>query len=142
MTTNRADKFTIKTKTVERYSDFLVNFDKNPLTGFLARTTNADAIKQSLRNLILTERTERPYQPHIGSKIWSLLFEPIDVVTEELLKQTIKETISNCEPRVNVIQISVNGNANYNSYFVEVVFEILNIPGESFSLPVILRRVR
>jgi phage baseplate assembly protein W len=140
--TTRADKFTIISKTSEQFSDFLVNFDKNPMTGYLARVTNEDAIKQSLRNLILTERTERPYKPWVGSKIWSLLFEPIDSITEELLKTTITETIKNCEPRVRLVTLNLRGDENYNAYFISIYFEIINIPGETFDLSVVLKRVR
>jgi phage baseplate assembly protein W len=82
---SQSDRFTIKNNR-EYFSDFMANFDKNPVTGNLARVTNEDAIKQSLRNLVLTNRTERFYQPHIGSKVQSLLFDPMGPETEDLLR--------------------------------------------------------
>jgi phage baseplate assembly protein W len=139
---NRSDKFTIISKTSEQYSDFLVNFDKNPMTGFLARVTNEASVSQSFRNLIMTERTERFYKPHLGSKIRSLLFEPIDTVTEALLKTTIKETCDNGEPRARILQIDLEGKPDYNAYFINIYYECLNIPGETFNLSLVLKRVR
>jgi phage baseplate assembly protein W len=139
---NRSDKFTIESKKVTQYSDFLNGFDKNPQTGFLAMVSNEESVKQSIRNLILTERTERFYRPHIGSKIMSLLFEPIDIVTEELLKTTITETIKNNEPRAQLVSVSITPMHEYNAYVVAVAFSIINIPSETFDLTVILKRVR
>ncbi len=139
---SRADKFTIETKKVTQYSDFLNDFSKNPLTGLLAMAHNEESVKQSLRNLVLTDRTERFYHPDIGSKIHSLLFEPMDVVTEELLKTTITESIKNNEPRAKLHNVDINSQPDYNAYFINIVFEIVNIPNETFDFSIILRRVR
>lgn len=135
------DKFTV-TRKAELYSDFLTDLDRNPITGFLAKATNENAVKQSVRNLILTTRTERFYRSDIGSKTKSLLFEPMDESTTELLRTTIGETITNCEPRVHLINVYVEADENFNAYFVNIVFEIVNIPNETFDLSLVLKRVR
>jgi phage baseplate assembly protein W len=137
----RQNKFTIENKKLEYYSDFMMNLEKNPLTGFIARLTNEDSIKQSLKNLILTNRTERPFQPWIGSKIQSLLFEPDDPMTRMILEEEIKTTIENCEPRVLLEAVNISGGDD-NSYYVRIDFSIVNIPEETFNLDIILRRVR
>jgi len=137
----RQNKFTIENKKLEYYSDFMMNLEKNPLTGFIARLTNEDSIKQSLKNLILTNRTERPFQPWIGSKIQSLLFEPDDPMTHMILEEEIKTTIDNCEPRVSLEAVNISGGDD-NSYYVRIDFSIVNIPEETFNLDIILRRVR
>ena len=141
MVVRRSDKFTVETKKVEYYSDFTNNLDKNPLTGYLARVTNEESIKQSLQNLIMTNRYERPFQPWIGSKIQSLLFEPFDSVTSSMLREEIMMTIQNCEPRVDVADVHISGDDN-NNVFVKVVFYILSMPDQEFSLDLLLKRVR
>ncbi len=142
MVVSAADRFTIENAKVRTYSDFLINFDKNPQTGFLAQFTNEDAVKQAIRNLVLTQRTERFYRAATGSKVWSLLFEPIDQVTTMSLEATIKETIKNNEPRAIVHTVQALPNLEYNMYIINVVFGIVSIPDQSFDLSLILRRVR
>jgi phage baseplate assembly protein W len=138
----RQNKFTVESKKLEYYSDFMMNLEKNPLTGFISRLTNEDSIKQSLKNLILTNRTERPFQPWLGSKIQSLLFEPDDPMTRMVLEEEIKTTIDNCEPRVLLEAVNISGGDDDNSYYVRIDFSIANIPEETFNLEIILRRVR
>lgn len=139
---SRADKHSIYGKIPTYYSDFLTSFDTNPVTGFLARVTNEESVKQSIKNLILTDRTERFYHPRIGSKIHSLLFEPLDEVTAQMIKDTIQETIKNCEPRANLINIDVIPYEQDNAYYVTVYFYIINIPEQPVQVSVILNRVR
>ena len=62
----RADKQTLERKKSELYSDFLTNFDMNPVTGNLAKVTNESSVKQALRNLMLTMTGERFYDAHKG----------------------------------------------------------------------------
>jgi len=137
----RSDRYTGLTDKPIFYADFTNNLDLNLLTGYLAKTTNENAIKNSIKNLILTGNGERFFDSTIGSKMATLLFEPIDVVTAELVRSTIKETIENHEPRANIIDIVVQANAENNSYYVKVIFKIINIP-EDITLDLILNRVR
>lgn len=139
--TDIQDRFEVK-QTKEIYSDFMPNMDVNPVTGFLAKVTNEQAIKQSLRNLILTTKTERFQRSDIGSKIKSILFDPVDINTEELLKTTISETIRNNEPRVNLLKLVVRSNSELNAYEISIYFEILNFPNKEYNLALTLHRVR
>ena len=141
---NRADKFTIEQKKVEYYSDVLTSFDKNPLTGYLARVTNEESVKQSLKSLMLTQRTERPFQPWLGTRIQSLLFDLNTNFTETVIIQEIRETIEICEPRVSVDDVKIRGTQDYDSNEINITieFQILTIPEKTFSLDVVLNRVR
>lgn len=138
----RAEKFTVETSKIEYNSDFLNNFDRNPVTGFLARVTNEDSVKQSIKNLLLTNKGERFYDPHVGSHLQSLLFEQIDHVTEHQIKNTIQDTIQTHEPRAVLHDVRITGDSNINAYFVTVVFSVINIPEQQFNFDLILRRVR
>ncbi len=127
---SRADTFIGKIKEVERYSDFTNNFTVNPLTGNLARVTNEESIKQSIRNLILTNPGEAFYDVNKGSKIRSMLFEIASSKEDEIIKDLIRNTINNYEPRCSIVNISVTDLTEANRLIVTLTFTIRNIPGE------------
>lgn len=138
---SRADKNTFTAKSKEIYSDFLDNFDKNPLTGFLARVTNEDAVKQSLKNIVLTSVGERFYDSRKGSKIRASLFDLLDPTNIEVIQIQLREAILAYEPRAVLRDIRLQEMADMNSYAVTIIFSVINIP-EAFELTVNLKRVR
>lgn len=138
---SRADKITAATKKDLFYSDFLINLDKHPLNGSLARTTNEDSVKQAIRNLILTDIYERPYQPQLGSKFHSLLFEPMNELTTPLLQRTIEDTIRLYEPRATLRYVRVTPVESRNEYSVNIVFSLVNVIGD-IQMDLIIKRVR
>lgn len=125
----------------ERYSDFLLSFDKNPQTGNLGRVLNEQSVKQALRTLILTDLGERFYTPTVGSKIRAMLFDPADASTADLIRTTIFQAIKNNEPRVNLIEVVVGDDADNNRYVVNIIFNLINIP-DVLQLDLLLKRVR
>lgn len=138
---SRADKFTQLEKKQELFSDFLTNFDRHPITNALAKTTNEDSIRQSIRNLVMTNIGERLFEPTVGSDVMRSLFEPNDVITAENISYYVKMTISQHEPRANLIDVIVMPSPDENSFFVSVVFSVLNNT-TPITLNLILRRVR
>ena len=110
------------------YSDLNLNFNKNPATKDVAKLKDVEAVKRAVRNLILTNRFERPFHPEIGSDIRSLLFENITPVVEVLLKDRIRETIEVYEPRADITDIVVTGDMDKNQYGVRIEFRVLNVP--------------
>lgn len=137
----RADKLTASAKKDLFYSDFLVNLDKHPLNGSLARVTNENSVKQSIKNLILTDVYERPYQPQLGSKLYSLLFEPMDDITVPLLQRTIEDTIRLYEPRAILRYVRVTPVESRNEYTINIVFSLVNTTGD-IQLDLIIKRIR
>lgn len=139
------DKQTITLKKKEVYSDFLINFDLNPVTGNLAKVTNEESIKQALRNLLLTDEGERFYHTKKGSRIKQVLFEPASPITIEKIKILVREAILNYEPRVELHEVDVADedamNLDTNSYRIKVVFSTINIPNP-IDLELSLKRVR
>lgn len=134
----------MKQQTFERknlYSDFDMNFGKNPLTDDLAKKKDVEAINQSLRNLISTNYYERPFRPTVGSNIRAILFEPADPITIDDLRQAIRDTISNHEPRVELIQINVSDNTDRNAYGVEIVYKVVPLDRIQ-TFEVVLERLR
>jgi phage baseplate assembly protein W len=138
---SRADKITSTIKKDLIYSDFLLNLDKHPLNGGLARISNEDSVKQSIKNLIMTEIFERPYQPTLGSKVNSLLFDPMNELTVNLLENTIGDTIRLFEPRANLIAVNVYGVDERNEYNINIIFSVVNVIGE-VQLDLIIKRIR
>lgn len=139
---SRAERNTFKNKVPEFYSDFTINLDMNPTTGLLAKVKNEESIKQSIKNLILTKLGERFFEPKVGSKIHALLFEPIDSVSEELLKSSITQTIKNHEKRANLKEVNVVAKEEENGYLVTIIFEPINIPTQIVQFNVFLKRIR
>lgn len=127
--------------TTARYSDILTSFDAHPLTGDVGRITNAEAVKRSVRNLVLTDKYERRLNPAIGSNIRSILFEPMDGRTTIQLRDYIEETIQNYEPRAILEGIVVEPDYDRQSYYVSIRFRIINIE-EPVTLDFYLDRVR
>lgn len=79
----------------------------NPNTEDFGTVKNENAIKQSVRNLIMTQFGERPFQFDIGSRVTGLLFEPFDVFTAENIRDEITNTIERLEPRVELENVEV-----------------------------------
>ena len=107
-----------------RYTDFTTSFAPHPVSGDLARVTDIDAIKRSVRSLILTDKYERLLDPKIGSNVRAMLFEPMDGATAAALQSYIQETIRNYEPRANLIQVQVIPDYDHNLYTVTIIFGV------------------
>jgi len=123
------------------YSDFSTDFSRNVVTGQLNRKTNAEAVKQSLRNLLLTNRYERPFQPQIGSGLTGLLFENYTPGLELRAKKMVEEVFDNYEPRAELLRVDVGGNPDHNTLTFQIKFRIINTT-EPETLEIILERTR
>jgi phage baseplate assembly protein W len=138
---SRSDKITATNKKELFYSDFFTNLDKHPLNGSLARVTNEEAVRQSVRNLIMTDTYERPYQSQLGSKLHSLLFEPMDELTVSLIERTVEDTIRLYEPRASLRYIKVVPVESRNEYTVNIVFSLINTIGD-VQMNLTIKRIR
>lgn len=108
------------------FSDLDLNFIANPVTGDVSRKHDETAIKQAVKNLILTNHYERPFHPEIGSQINSLLFEPFTPLLQGMIEQAIINTITNHEPRVNLLGVVANLNPDNHTVYVTITFQIVN----------------
>ncbi len=132
---------TPRTRSAEFFSDFTRNLDQVPGRGDPSRIINENAVKQSIRNLVLTDRGERLMQPTIGCDIRGSLFENIDANTILILEENIKTTIKTFEPRCNLRDVEVLANTDNNDLQVTIVFSVINTTTTS-SLTIDLNRVR
>ena len=142
MALTRADTFTENTKKIDFFSDFVDSFAKTPFGNQLGKLTNEKSVSQALKNLILTNLGERLFQPYIGSNVYASLFENITTETLSTLEFYIQNTIENNEPRINLINVSVEDNpSNENEISITLVYNLINNP-ETINLSFLLKRVR
>ena len=97
-----------------------------PVTKDVSFSYDDQAVIRSIKNLLLTKPYERLFQPTIGSGIDSLLFEPINPLTANLLRDEIVRTINNYEPRATIASIDINAYPDQNGYSVAMFFYIGN----------------
>ena len=108
------------------FRDIDLSFTPHPITGDLMAKYDEAAIKNSVKNLILTHHYERPFHSEIGSSVGNLLFELPDPSLAAIIKQEIIDVIRNFEPRVNVREIGVNFSPDTHYVEVTVQFVIIN----------------
>ena len=129
-------------RSVKLYKDIALSFEKNSNTKDVIIKRDIEAVKQSVRNLILTNHYERPFHPEIGSNVTSILFEPMNPITANSLTRIIEEVIVNFEPRARLVSVDAKPNLDRNAYEVTISFYVRNIPGELVQLTTLLERSR
>jgi phage baseplate assembly protein W len=139
---SRAQVNTAYKKQPELFSDFLGNLDLHPLSSDIARVTNSESIKQSIKNLILTNYGERFFNPNLGSNVYKMLFQPLDGFAMQDIKNYVRETITFHERRANLLDVTVSGSpSDENKLIVTITFNIINTTNVD-TLNLILQRVR
>lgn len=109
---------------VRKIADLDFDFVPHPVSGDIVLLRDADAIKRSVRNLMLTGQYERLFQPNMGANLKQLLFEPITPLTQHSIELAIKQVITAYEPRVKIISLTVNVSPDENGYNVILLFAI------------------
>jgi phage baseplate assembly protein W len=123
------------------YSDFTNDLDFNPVSEDVAVKLNENSIKQSIKNILFTDRGERFFQPNLGGNIRAMLFENITPQLLVSMKQQISTTIKTHEPRCNLIDVVCSAAEDENGVYVSIVFNVIN-KQEPVVLEVVLERVR
>tara|TARA_B100001079_G_C16330965_1_gene479101 strand:+ start:290 stop:682 length:393 start_codon:yes stop_codon:yes gene_type:complete len=124
------------------FRDININFKKHPVTGDLVVSKDASAIKQSIVNLLLTNKGERLFQPEYGSDIRSQLFEPLDYATAASIKSSILYSLSTFEPRINVLNINIFLNYADNGFNVDMTYKINGVDTPPTNVEFFLSRTR
>ena len=123
------------------YSDVYTNFDVEFVKKDLLSLENEESVKTSIKNILLTNRGERFFNPTFGSDIRSMLFENYTQATEQIIRDLIKTAIKNFEPRADILDVKVFGNPDSNSMSLTIIFSIIN-KSEPVTLELTLNRVR
>lgn len=138
----KKDLQTPLTKQSEYFSDFYNNLSSHPVKKDLLRAVNENAVKQSIKNLLLTNRGEHVFNGQdIGSDIRRQLFENQGPATETILADLIRNTIANHEPRCNIINVRVLSDETSKAVTATIIFSLIN-KQEPITLELILDRVR
>jgi len=116
----------LQTNRIPDYMDLDLTFTANPVTGDVPILIGTEAIKRSLKNLILTNFWERPFRSYLGSNVTRQLFENINSLTANLLQAAIVEVIKNFEPRVDVSKVTAVPDPDNNRYGLKLEFFIIN----------------
>ena len=123
------------------YSDIPISFTAHPITGNVKKSINRDAVKNSVRNIVLTNHGERFFKPKFGGNVTSKLFENASKFTEFNTARSIRIALANYEPRAEVIKVKVTANPDTNNLTVSLKFRVTNDP-EPITLDVLLERIR
>ena len=124
------------------YKDLNLNFTVNPVTSDVTTVTDVNAVKRSVRNLLLTNHYDKPFHPEIGANIQSLLFENFGPITGNQLSRQIEEVIGNYEPRARVETVECYPVPNTNTYDVRIYFYVENLPAELQEFQTMLEATR
>ena len=124
-----------------KYSDIDLNFSRNPVTNDVSIIQDMDAIKAAVRNIVLTDFGERPFNPKFGSSVRGLLFEPATPITASAIESRIRSSLRNFEPRIDILRLDVISNPDENSFDVTLGFRM---PGDTRTalVPITLKRLR
>ena len=117
---------TVDINSPRSFKDLDLNFTIHPIRKDINTHKNEYAIINSVKNLVLTNHYERPFQPEIGSNIRRLLFENVDAITAAQIEREITETVENFEPRVRVSKVTASADPDNNGYKVTLEFFVIN----------------
>ena len=109
---------------LKEYSDIDFSFKRHPITNSLQRVTGVESIKSSINNILKTNNYDRLYQPEIGSRLRDYLFEPMNSVTENRIRNSISDTIRALEPRAEQYQVDVESHPDTQEYRVQIKFYV------------------
>jgi len=113
-------------RNVRTFTDLDLSFTANPVTKDISVLIDENAIKRSVKQLILTNYYERLFHPEIGGQVTALLFENFTPLTVSTLERSISNTIRNFEPRVDLLGVDINAAPDNNSLYVSINFKIKN----------------
>ena len=129
-------------RNVRQYTDLDLFFAKKATSKDISKVTDIQAVKRSIRNLVLTNHYEKPFHPEIGSGVRGILFELMTPITAHVLTQQIELVIENFEPRAKLISVTAQPNLDRNEYECTIEFYVANAPTELVDLTVFLERLR
>lgn len=125
-------------------TDISTDFNKSPITGDIPVKKDAEAIKQSLRNLLLMNKFDKPFNPEISAGLRSLLFENFpDPVRRDIIREKVQYIINKYEPRIALQDVELLSSEDENVLTIQITYNVINQENlQSQSLTVNLERNR
>ena len=124
-----------------RWTDLDLDFTAHPVTKDIVLKKDVEAVKRSIRILLLTNRYERPFQPEIDGGVTRHLFELATPHTIHNIESVVRNCIYNHEPRAEVIDVFVTGAPDNNGFNVSIHFRVINTP-DPVTVELFLERLR
>ena len=110
-----------------KFKDISMSFETNPLNDDLIALKNSSAIARSIRNIVFTQPGEKFFNPEFGSRVSESLFEIVDEVSSIAIRDEIRSSIINYEPRVKLLDVLVSPNVDDNEMNGTVKYKIIGI---------------
>ena len=129
-------------RNVRQYRDLDLFFFKKQGSGDVNKITGVEAVKRSVRNLVLMNQYDKPFRPEIYSGIRDMLFENMTPLTATILSKKVEDVIENFEPRARLMGVRANPDLDRNAYNIAIEFYVVNLPTELVELDVMLERLR
>ncbi len=127
-------------KVSRSFKDLSFNFTKNPITNDIVVLKNEEAIKQSVKNLVLTKLGERLFRPELGTDSTSYLFELNKEIASNELLQQIENILVTYESRIKLQRIDIDIDDGLYSFDISIEYLIVGLPPEVQNLSFILVR--
>ncbi len=132
---------TVTTNEVRTFKDLDLNFTIHPVKKDINKHVGVNAVVNSIKNLVLYNHYERPFNPEFGSNLRKLLFENADSFTASLIEREISEMISIYEPRCQVEKLVTRASPDENGFYVELTFFVINLT-DPIQITFFLERIR
>ena len=124
------------------FKDVSMTFQRHPLTDDLIALKNEQAIARSLRNIVFTTPGEKFFNETFGSRISNALFDNVDDISASLIIDEIRQSITNFEPRVDLIDVKAEPNCDNNESKVRIVYNIVGVDVPIQDLQFVLQQTR
>ena len=124
------------------FKDVSMTFQKHPLTSDILALKNESAIARSVRNIVFTMPGEKFFDEDFGSRISQSLFENINDISANIIRNEIKSSLRLYEPRVNVREVEVKPNFDQNEFNVTIIYEIIGADVPAQELQFVLESTR
>ena len=129
-------------RNVKQYSDLDLFFTKKAVGSDVNKITDVQAVKRSIRNLVLLNTYEKPFHPEIAGGVREMLFEPMTPIVAQIIARKVEDVIDNFEPRARLVGVRATPDLDRNAYELSVHFYVVNAPTELVDLTVMLERLR
>ena len=129
-------------RNARQYSDLDLFFGRKTSNNDISKITDVQAVKRSVRNLVLLNTYEKPFHPEISSGVRGMLFENMTPITANILARKVEDVINNFEPRARLISVTAIPDLDRNAYEVAVQFYVVNTPTELVDISLMLETLR
>jgi len=129
-------------RNARQYSDLDLFFGKRVVGSDVNKVTDIQAVKRSVRNLILLNTYDKPFHPEIAGGVREMLFENMTPIVAQIIARKVEDVIENFEPRARLVGVRAIPDLDRNAYELSIHFYVVNAPTELVDLSVMLERIR